>query len=374
MQKKTYDKLLNSKHRFPLMLFLFLNALTAAFFSLSAAKPAPIYVKTPSLLIVFFSIFVLARLLLRANLAIKNINNVVLLSGLLWTWQIFSLFQFQPNIENSYLLILLINILFISAIALGDHLTAFFLHTLPAAAMVLYLDSGHNLTLTLFTITLPLIGFTLHHLMLQRRDSFTRRLLSQLHEEKETFSDLSMLDPLTGLYNRRGLQNRLTTILEQNTGDHFVLLLDVDNFKAYNDNYGHTMGDQALAGVSAAIRDAVRSRDIVTRYGGEEFLVLLTHVNENIALKLAERIRERVIQLEIPHRFNDQVSTHVTLSAGIAPLEGKDFDGAVANADRALYLAKNQGRNMLLSYQDMIQSTQPHAGDSLTGTAENQGV
>lgn len=109
-----------------------------------------------------------------------------------------------------------------------------------------------------------------------------------------------MLDPLTGLYNRRGLKNRLADIADQLTGNHYVLLLDIDHFKAYNDNYGHAMGDQALTRVSVAIRDAVRSRDIVTRYGGEEFLVLLTNVNESIAIKQAERIREFVLGLEIP--------------------------------------------------------------------------
>lgn len=359
MQTQIYDELLNSKRRLSLMLFLFLNAVTASFFSLIIADHAPLNVSLPSLVIIFFSIILLAILLIKPTLKVRSLNSAVLFSGLLWTWQIFCRYQFQFNIEDNYLLIVLISVFFIGAIALGDYLAAFCLHALPGALLVLYLDAGHNTLLILFTITLPLVGFALHHLMLRRRDSFTRRLLGQLYEEKETYSDLSMLDPLTGLYNRRGLQNRLSNILEKNTGNHFVLLLDIDNFKAYNDNYGHTMGDQALARVSAAIRDAVRSRDIVTRYGGEEFLVLLTNVNEEIALRLAERIRQRVIDLEISHRFNDEVSTHVTVSAGIAPLERDDFDSAVANADRALYLAKNQGRNMLLSYQDLINSTQP---------------
>nr|MBA2815863.1 GGDEF domain-containing protein [Candidatus Pantoea persica] len=70
-----------------------------------------------------------------------------------------------------------------------------------------------------------------------------------------------MLDPLTGLYNRRGLKNRLDNIQENHAGSHFVLL-DIDHFKSYNDNYGRAMGDQALASVSVAIRDAARSRDV----------------------------------------------------------------------------------------------------------------
>jgi diguanylate cyclase (GGDEF)-like protein len=249
-------------------------------------------------------------------------------------------------------------VFFISAIALSDYLIAFCLHITPPVLTVLLLDDGQHLMMILFTITLPLIGFSLHHLMRRRFDTFTRRLVSQLYEEKESFSDLSMLDPLTGLYNRRGLKNRLDTILENHAGSHFVLLLDIDHFKAYNDNYGHAMGDQALARVSVAIRDAVRSRDVVTRYGGEEFLVLMTNVNASIAMKLAERIRQYVVDLEIPHRFNEKVSTHVTISAGIAPIFADDFDQAVANADRALYVAKNQGRNTILAWEDLPKLTQ----------------
>lgn len=112
-----------------------------------------------------------------------------------------------------------------------------------------------------------------------------------------------------------------------------ILCCYIDHFKAYNDNYGHAMGDQTLARDSRC--GAVRSRDVVVRYGGEEFLVLMTNVNTAIVLKLAERIRQYVINLEIPHRFNEKVSTHVTISAGIASIFADDFDQTIAHADRA---------------------------------------
>lgn len=339
--------------------------MTASFLSLRSTSNTPLLACAPALLIVLLSLVLLAKLLINPSAKIERFNGVALLTGLLWGWHIFSQYHFHFYIGDNYLLVALISVFFISAIALGDHLVAFCLHAMPTAAIVLLLDGGRSTLLMLFTITLPLVGFALHHLMLRRLDNFTRRLLSQLYEEKQTYSDLSMLDPLTGLYNRRGLDNRLNTLLENRSGNHFVLLLDIDNFKAYNDHYGHTMGDQALIRVSAAIRDAVRSRDIVTRYGGEEFLVLLTNINETIAMQLAERIRQFVLNLEISHRFNDRVSTHVTISAGLAPLENGDFKEALANADRALYLAKNQGRNMLLSYQDLLDSTQPRTVDPL---------
>jgi diguanylate cyclase (GGDEF)-like protein len=171
-------------------------------------------------------------------------------------------------------------------------------------------------------------------------------MLANLYSEREKFSDLSMLDPLTGLYNRRGLQNKLETLFSQASG-HYVMLLDIDHFKAYNDNYGHSMGDQALVRVSAAIRDAVRSRDVVVRYGGEEFLVLMSNVQQEHAVRMAERIQNKVLGLNIPHLFNAEVSTHVTVSAGLAALEDGNFIHALGQADVSLYNAKNSGRNKI---------------------------
>jgi diguanylate cyclase (GGDEF)-like protein len=166
-----------------------------------------------------------------------------------------------------------------------------------------------------------------------------------------------MIDPLTGLYNRRGLENKINMLTVPPSGYHFVVLLDIDHFKAYNDNYGHTMGDQALVQVAITIRDSVRSRDIVVRYGGEEFLVLLTNVSEDYATQLAERVRLRVQGLKIPHRFNQLESTTVTLSAGISALDKLDVSSAIRAADAALYQAKNNGRNNI----QLAPSVQPAA-------------
>ncbi|MGQ3904823.1 diguanylate cyclase domain-containing protein [Mixta calida] len=362
MKLQTYEELLHSKYRLSLMLFLFLNMATSLFFMLPINKGENLTFSLPATLIVTLSLFLLAVALLKPVTRKPILSVTALIMGILWAWLILHKNALIFYFDGSFLLISLMTIFFISAISLNEHLLAFSLHIIPPSLMVLVLDRGqHSLTL-LFTIALPLLGFTLQSLMQRRSDHFTRRLLFQLYEEKQTFSDLSMLDPLTGLYNRRGLKNRLENILENHAGSHFVMLLDIDNFKAYNDNYGHAMGDQALARVSAAIRDAVRSRDVVTRYGGEEFLVLMTNVNAAIAMRLAERIRQHVLDLKIPHRFNDRVSTHVTISAGIAPIFEEDAEQAIANADRALYVAKNRGRNTILSWKELCETnrlTQP---------------
>ena len=359
MKLQSYDELKHSKYRLSLMLFLFLNVAVSLFCLLPfSGRAAPVY-SPPVLLVTGFSVALLSGMIITRKQKLPLLNPVALILGALWAWHIDHRYHEVFYFDGSFLIISLLSVFFISAIALSDYLIAFCLHITPPVITVLLLDDGQHLMTILFTITLPLIGFSLHHLMRRRFDTFTRRLVRQLYEEKESFSDLSMLDPLTGLYNRRGLKNRLDTLLENHAGSHYVLLLDIDHFKAYNDNYGHAMGDQALARVSVAIRDAVRSRDVVTRYGGEEFLVLLSIVFASLAMKLAERIRQHVVDLKIPHRFNTQVSTHVTLSAGIAPIFEDDFDQAVANADRALYVAKNQGRNTILAWEALPKLTQP---------------
>jgi len=353
MKLQSYEELKHSKYRLSVMLFLFLNIAVSLFYLLPTISNDQSETTLPVVCIAAFSGAMLTSYLIWNKAKLPLLNPVALLLGALWAWHINYRFHEVFYFDGGFLIISLISVLFISAIALSDYLVAFWLHVTPPIVTVLLLDSGQHLPLILLTISLPLIGFSLQHLMRRRADNFTLRLMHQLYEEKETFSDLSMLDPLTGLYNRRGLKNRLDNILENHAGSHYVLLLDIDHFKAYNDNYGHAMGDQALARVSVAIRDAVRSRDVVTRYGGEEFLVLMTNVNSSIAMKLAERIRQYVADLEIPHRFNETVSTHVTISAGIAPIYDNEFDQAVANADSALYVAKNQGRNTLLAWEDL---------------------
>jgi diguanylate cyclase (GGDEF) domain len=221
--------------------------------------------------------------------------------------------------------------------------------------VILALDGMHNTLRILFTTLLPIIAFSIHHLMLKRSEIFTHALVANLYNERDKFNNLSMLDPLTGLYNRRGLENKINMLLEPQTGRHYVLLLDIDHFKVYNDSYGHAMGDRALVQVAIAIRDAVRSRDIVVRYGGEEFLVLLTNVHEGYAAQLAERVRQRVAELNIPHGASPQHSGTLTLSAGISALEKLDVESAIGAADAALYLAKHSGRNNI----QLAQNVQP---------------
>jgi len=347
MNLHSYDELVKSRHRLSLLLFLFLNTASSIFTMLTTVDNRKL-ITLPVVIIAALGVTGLLFTLLRTQKLDRLLNTYSIAMGILWAWHItLKYHQIAPDDKN-FLLLSLFSVFFISAIALSGNFAAFTLHVLPAAIMVIYLDQFHNIIRILFTIALPMAGFSLHHLMQKRSDAFTRRLVDNLYIEREKFSDLSMLDPLTNLYNRRGLENRWASITAPMwPQSHFVLLMDIDHFKAYNDNYGHTMGDQALVRVAAAIRDNVRSRDIVVRYGGEEFMVLLTHVERAYAQKIAQRIQQEVLGLEIPHVFNEDVSTHVTLSIGIASLDDRDWVAAVTHADNALYRAKNNGRNAI---------------------------
>lgn len=144
-----------------------------------------------------------------------------------------------------------------------------------------------------YFFALPVVAIGIHHVLQRRNDRFAQELLSELLEERN-LTDLSMMDPLTGLYNRRGLRKPAGESSGPDAGEHFVLLMDIDHFKAYNDHYGHMMGDQAQRSEmrKLAIRDAVRSRDVVARFGGEEFMVLLSNIPLEQARQTAEHTSE----------------------------------------------------------------------------------
>ena len=347
MTVQSWRTLRTKKYQLSLRLFLLLNAVSALFtlvFPLFAVKA----VSVPALLILATSTLLLAWHGKYANKKI-NLPFISIVFGLLWALHIFLKYNALGQNDYYFLLIALLSVLFIGSIAFANNIIAFTLHSLPSVAVCLWLNgSEHGLRIFYF-MALPMAGIAIQHVIQKRYDGFAQQLMYKLLEERETLNGLSMLDPLTGLYNRRGLQHRLDTLLALSNSRHFVLLLDIDHFKAYNDHYGHMMGDQALIRVSAAIRNAVRSRDIVARFGGEEFMVLLTNSSEETAWQAAERIRQRVYDLKIPHMFNESVATNVTISIGLTPLIDDNIEQALARADGALYEAKNKGRNIILA-------------------------
>jgi len=183
------------------------------------------------------------------------------------------------------------------------------------------------------------------------------RAETALTRSNEELARLSGLDPLTGLANRRTLDDCLArecARLRRPGQQIAVLLCDVDHFKAYNDHYGHLAGDACLKQVAEVLSAVVRrANDVVARYGGEEFVVVLPSTDCAGALRVAEEARARVSALRIPHERSD-VAPIVTLSVGVAcsdpatPLSPEDL---LRRADAALYEAKRAGRNRVMRYE-----------------------
>ncbi|MDL2273871.1 GGDEF domain-containing protein [Oscillospiraceae bacterium OttesenSCG-928-G22] len=175
-------------------------------------------------------------------------------------------------------------------------------------------------------------------------------------ELRKKLEFLSMNDELTGLSNRRSLNQYLKQCWNtaiRNDGSIGVLMIDIDYFKRFNDTYGHQAGDNCLADVASAIRSCFdRTTDLCARYGGEEFVVVIAHIPPEGALLMAERVRTAVSSLRVPHSGNP-VSGIVTCSIGMTvehPVVGESPELLLRHADDALYEAKASGRNAIRVY------------------------
>jgi diguanylate cyclase (GGDEF)-like protein len=158
----------------------------------------------------------------------------------------------------------------------------------------------------------------------------------------------SIRDGLTGLFNRRFMEVALERELHRATRRAVplaVLMLDVDHFKLFNDTFGHEAGDEVLREVGECFKNCVRAEDIVCRYGGEEFVIILPEITEKLAAERAEKIRAAVAGLKI--HFKNQPLGRLSISVGLAmfPDPAKSVDELLRMADSALYDAKHSGRN-----------------------------
>jgi diguanylate cyclase (GGDEF)-like protein len=163
----------------------------------------------------------------------------------------------------------------------------------------------------------------------------------------ERVKQLAYLDGLTGIFNRRFFERRILEEIERARryeAELAVLMVDIDQFKRLNDEFGHLLGDEVLRQVSSLLQQQVRKIDVVCRYGGEEFAILLTHTGAQQALAIADKLRRIVETWQFPG-----VPRAITISAGVAifPEHGKTRDELVYLADNALYVAKQSGRNRI---------------------------
>jgi diguanylate cyclase (GGDEF)-like protein len=175
------------------------------------------------------------------------------------------------------------------------------------------------------------------------------------HSKATQFQLLSITDPLTGLVNRRYLEERLQEELDRSKRHRFAMsfmMVDIDDFKAYNDAHGHQAGDLALEMTAQCLKTALRSADVAARYGGEEFSILLPQTGLEEARAIGERIRRRIERTQFPHG-KSQPQGAVTVSIGVSSF-GAELDTPaeiIRAADRALYAAKARGKNCIEAYE-----------------------
>jgi diguanylate cyclase (GGDEF)-like protein len=177
-----------------------------------------------------------------------------------------------------------------------------------------------------------------------------------IEEQKKALKHLSLSDGLTGIANRRALDERLLYEIQLSVRKKWpvsILLMDVDFFKAYNDGHGHTSGDKCLQVIAKTISQSMlRKSDFVARYGGEEFICVLPDTDEEGALEIAERINEKMAEMKVPHGLSS-ASPYISLSIGIATSSSIRLispEDLIKNADMALYKAKDAGRNRIEMY------------------------
>ncbi|MCT8974441.1 GGDEF domain-containing protein [Microbaculum marinisediminis] len=186
--------------------------------------------------------------------------------------------------------------------------------------------------------------------------------ITDLQESLEAIRYESLTDQLTGLANRKHFDQSLERAVDiaMRRGEPVSLAMcDIDHFKQFNDTFGHQTGDQVLRLVGAAIRSAVKGRDIASRYGGEEFAVILPSTALDAAVYVGEDIRTAVMAKELIKRSTGESLGRITMSVGIATLRHNDTrDSLVERADMALYASKRNGRNRVTSESDL--SDEPH--------------
>ena len=263
----------------------------------------------------------------------------VLFSSL--SWGVVGLFPFQQELLLSLVFTALL-LIALSAASIVTLVTSLAMGLLFLSATMLPLIARCLLTLDTACWILGLACLAYYVIFTQMACRLHHIVIDNIHLKFEN-EELSLKDALTGLWNRRQLYlfiDQLQSRADRSGEGFSLILMDLDHFKEYNDSHGHNAGDELLVSVAEVIREASREEDLPVRYGGEEFLLVLPRAGLQQAAQVAERIRHALEQ-----------KTGCSLSAGIAVYGLQEsFDKLIAKADKALYLAKSQGRNRVIAY------------------------
>lgn len=196
-------------------------------------------------------------------------------------------------------------------------------------------------------------------MMRERFTEYNRKMrmaaerIAKLEKALEMATQEKYVDSLTGIHNRGYFDEKLVeavTGFQRYKEPLCLMMLDIDHFKKFNDTYGHPAGDQVIRVVAEIIRESVRAVDTVARYGGEEFAVIVYKAELEGAIKLADQIREAVRTHEFVIKSDTEITIHVSISIGIAQIDERDTgETLVVRADKALYVAKDQGRDKVVA-------------------------
>jgi diguanylate cyclase len=185
------------------------------------------------------------------------------------------------------------------------------------------------------------------------------RELDAIRDSLNKSEERAKTDTLTGLPNRRALDEflRKAQMAAMETGETLsILLIDIDHFKRFNDNFGHAIGDQVLRLVANALRERVREIDLPARYGGEELIAVLPGADLAACKAVAERIRRSISERQITRRSTGEIIPGITVSIGVGQFQfGEAMADLIDRCDRALYLAKKKGRNRVVSEKELNQ-------------------
>ncbi len=176
---------------------------------------------------------------------------------------------------------------------------------------------------------------------------------SALKNQVKQLQDQASRDSLTGLYNRNALSQRLDSMIEGGASEEAplsLLMVDIDHFKRFNDNFGHLIGDEVIRRVSMALQKGVRDVDVAARFGGEEFTVVLPGTSLDEAMGVAQKLHESISKLVMVRRSTKEKLPGITVSMGASCLHpGDSCESLIERADQALYHAKESGRNRTVS-------------------------
>ncbi len=270
--------------------------------------------------------------------------------------------------SDSPLVDLYLIVIIASALTLGRGTTI--LLVFLATVCLLYFDySTHHLALfspenindlmrTLVTLyTLLLIAY------------LTMMLSSHMERARNRIKILSERDELTGLLNMRAFTNLLAREHKQCSryNRHYgILMADADNLKIINDQYGHAAGDNLIISIADALQATIRGADVVARYGGDEYIVLLPETDRDGAIGCAERLRRRIESTPLILDNGKEISTSVSIGIACYPADGSNPEEMVNKADRALYNSKKQGKNQIT-----LSDTLMHSSSTLSTETQN---